>query len=731
MKSKKKYRYIIYFLFVFIFICKETSFSQWYSVENGSAGMVLEISFKDELTGWYISDQKYVYKTTNGGINWKCCDIYNYSIDSLDGLYPLLTSGDTIWVGANGGRILKSTNGGEYWTSIYLGSGARISGFCFIRQNLIYATNNNYLIKSTNGGLNWVTIYAFNISGYLDFINDSIGYYKEHRIIKKSTNYGYNWYNIYIDPDSMNMFFSYMKFIDESLGFLVKNSVRLYRTTDGGINWEYILPTDARDIIFENVNTGFMIGNAGRSRFYKTTNRGLIWDSLFTYNSINYNGKSREFRDLSIIGNTFYIAAIGGGGVLKSTNYGYNWIDLSPFFTQTFLFNSISFANSQTGFVGGSRMFLFKTTNSGNNWLIDSCSGIKPSNYINESRHIKEIQFVNENTGWILIDRDSGLYKTTNRGNNWIYKNLKMGRTKRMFFQNENVGFLLCDTNFPGYGSKGALYKTTNSGDEFKFICIINSMTTGIIFYDSLYGYITCCNILQGPNLYKTTDGGNNWQEIWVPFMIREMSLVDREVAYIATDFKGIFKTTNGGNTWDTSLYLNISCSSVFFVNRDTGFATNYYKNIYYTTNGGLNWTYNNLGTFYSALEKIYIIPRTNIGFTVGEYGKIYRTNNLGGIVGINSNIISIPDKYNLMQNYPNPFNSSTKIKYTIPKTAYIQIKIFDILGRKIDELIKTRQATGEYEINFSGNNLSSGVYFYSLFSDGVLIQTRKFVIIR
>lgn len=78
------------------------------------------------------------------------------------------------------------------------------------------------------------------------------------------------------------------------------------------------------------------------------------------------------------------------------------------------------------------------------------------------------------------------------------------------------------------------------------------------------------------------------------------------------------------------------------------------------------------------------------------------------------------PMKFSLSQNYPNSFNPKTKIKYTIPlnivsEKAKVKIVVFDILGKEITTLVNEYQNTGNYEVEFSAEELTSGVYFYKL----------------
>jgi hypothetical protein len=90
----------------------------------------------------------------------------------------------------------------------------------------------------------------------------------------------------------------------------------------------------------------------------------------------------------------------------------------------------------------------------------------------------------------------------------------------------------------------------------------------------------------------------------------------------------------------------------------------------------------------------------------------------------------TLPREYRLSQNYPNPFNPSTTIEYSIPKTTYVSLKIFNVLGQEITSLVNTVQAAGVYRVEWQADGLSSGVYLYK-FQAGSFSQTRKLLLVR
>ena len=96
----------------------------------------------------------------------------------------------------------------------------------------------------------------------------------------------------------------------------------------------------------------------------------------------------------------------------------------------------------------------------------------------------------------------------------------------------------------------------------------------------------------------------------------------------------------------------------------------------------------------------------------------------------------SIVTGYNLEQNYPNPFNPETTIRFQIPKSAFVSLKIFDVTGREIRTLVNETKSEGLYTVKWDGRNINgamvgSGIYFYKLVLDGKQISTKKMVLIK
>lgn len=99
-------------------------------------------------------------------------------------------------------------------------------------------------------------------------------------------------------------------------------------------------------------------------------------------------------------------------------------------------------------------------------------------------------------------------------------------------------------------------------------------------------------------------------------------------------------------------------------------------------------------------------------------------------VIGINNTSNVIPEKFSLYQNYPNPFNPATIIKFDVPKKTYVKIKVYDITGKIISELVNQELNAGTYETNWNASGYASGIYFYNI-SAGDFTETRKMLLLK
>lgn len=90
----------------------------------------------------------------------------------------------------------------------------------------------------------------------------------------------------------------------------------------------------------------------------------------------------------------------------------------------------------------------------------------------------------------------------------------------------------------------------------------------------------------------------------------------------------------------------------------------------------------------------------------------------------------TIPEKFSLSQNYPNPFNPTTRIEFAIPRGEFVEIKLYDLLGKEVGILAQNPYEAGRYIIDFNAGTLSSGIYFYTI-TAGSFRDTKKMMLLK
>lgn len=98
--------------------------------------------------------------------------------------------------------------------------------------------------------------------------------------------------------------------------------------------------------------------------------------------------------------------------------------------------------------------------------------------------------------------------------------------------------------------------------------------------------------------------------------------------------------------------------------------------------------------------------------------------------VGISRISDNLPDNFRLFQNYPNPFNPTTTIRFDLPENVFVELKIFDLAGREISNILQHNLNAGSYSVNWNASSVPSGIYIYRL-KAGKFTETRKMILIK
>lgn len=377
--------------------------------------------------------------------------------------------------------------------------------------------------------------------------------------------------------------------------------------------------------------------------------------------------------------------------------------------------NKLYFLNNQTGWVAGDRGLIMKTSDGGQNWILQA------TNIVN---NIEEIFMLNENYGWALgyqlLDKDSEQYgtiilRTSDGGDTWsnyLYPN--------EFFM---ATFFLDSLNGWMGGESGALVGTTDGGiswfpanvDSTPFS---NYTIRNIEFLTSQYGYAMGGNYDIVGVIWRTDNGGQNWSvQVVGPEPILDLHFIDSlNIIAVSGDFDlGSRKVTssNGGISWQNT-YLGIfgQASSIDFRTPAEAWSPlGFTGTLMFTLDSGQTWT-----DLYSP-DSIPMYDATFTdsvtGYMVGDNGTILKYNPV--TTNIRKATSYLPDEPVLFQNYPNPFNISTIFEYKLTEKAFVSLEIFDIRGSSVAQLADGIKDLGYHKIEFNASTLSSGIYFCRL----------------
>ncbi|MFC2093931.1 T9SS type A sorting domain-containing protein, partial [Bacteroidota bacterium] len=399
-----------------------------------------------------------------------------------------------------------------------------------------------------------------------------------------------------------------------------------------------------------------------------------------------------------------------------------------------FLDSLVGFAVTGYGTIGDTN-FILKTTNGGDNWLINFTA----------YKNFERVIFVNDNVGYVcggLNDVMGALYKTTNAGGNWTRLNTPFAiNYEDMSVLNEDTIWVVDDNGFDG-----GVFRTTNGGQSWTqqyFAASYPNNPDHIYMLNGNTGFISTAY------LFKTTNSGLNWNAFPSESGFANMFFIDSLTGWkVKSSY--MKKTTNQGETWilQTRPSGGMLLSSSFFefsnINRDTiwgvGGIIRYGPNnergiIWITTNGGVNWGFQIPDTSIHLWSYYHIDFANKLnGWAFAVYSGVHTVT--GGsdttiYVEMTPLGSEIPGGYRLHQNYPNPFNYSTRIKFDISKTSYVTLKVYNLLGKEIDEIVNSKISAGSYDFRFIGSELTSGVYLCRFVVNDNKIDMKKMLLIK
>ena len=634
----------------------------------------------------YAATSEGIYKSNNSGVNWyqalnyqmvmdmeinsSDTSILYASIGNLTNLVPLTNKG-----------IFKTNNSGNNWTKLSGGLPANWSGKTTIElykgnPEFIYASISNdfsYVgyYKSSNGGTSWI-----NVNTSIPIGNQ--GWYNNGHIVKSS------------DPNS-----------------ILVGTINVEKSVNGGTsfltmsNWGAWVegatppgePEGPDDFVHADVHY-YTSNPKNPNKIYIAADGGLYRSNNFGETFYSCNGGFVTSQFYASFANSYQDSIFCLGGLQDNRSAFYQGTNA---WYKTFFGDGMSCAiNSQndnicyTEYTYGS---ISKSVNGGVSW-----SGVAPPGTGSESNYCFVTPFIScRSDPNIMYVGGKSIYKSTVGGGSWLgpYGASIFGGTKILSLASSHTG---TDTVYCG-AINGRIFRSVNAGVNWTNIT------------DSS----------QTPNRYATdiTVNPNKSNEVYVTFG--------------GFGSGHVFKTTNAGNSWQNisgnlpdvphhSIVVDPVYNQNIYVGNDLG--------VYVTTNSGLNWNEYRSGMPYALTFDLSIVyPSRKLRATTHGNG-IYERKLIENPVSVNSNTSNIVSDYKLYQNYPNPFNPKTVISYQLSVSNFVSVKVFDLTGKEVVTLFSGKQNAGSHELEFDGNNLSSGTYFYSL-KTGNYSDTKRMILLK
>ena len=438
------------------------------------------------------------------------------------------------------------------------------------------------------------------------------------------------------------------------------------------------------------------------------------WTEKYNYQNANY------IWHLEAVGESVLWGAVilysGYQGIIKTTDGGDTWFADTLDISRITCMHARSATTAYCGVLDNSNVRrIIKTTDGGINWVVqNSAFGGNPS----ADLYVERIYFFDDNNGFVFGDQTDGyndIYTTTDGGDNWIkVPNTNIPASYTNEYPVNTTYYIIGNTLWiPVFiydGNQIRIYKSSDKGHTWTVSSAFSTVTnnllpSGIVFKNQMEGILIASGCIYYNNstykIYNTTDGGETWEETTFPlpldpaFMCNVPGNTEAFVVTAPLNNVGSGYTLDAGNSWQL-LEDSLDLALTTFTSGTVGWSTSWNLPIIYKYTGS---------------------PLTGVE---------------------DQNVL--PTKFVLEQNYPNPFNPSTTIKYSIPELSQVQIKIFDVLGNEIKTLVNAEKPSGEYEVEFDGSFLVSGVYFYKLLVSalqgkdgkaGSFVVTKKMILLK
>ncbi len=365
---------------------------------------------------------------------------------------------------------------------------------------------------------------------------------------------------------------------------------------------------------------------------------------------------------------SFFLCGTNGYGVLSSTDDGATWTNISngPSSTTQCFHN-----NGKLVYCGTYSEGVFRSTDYGKTWTAKN-TGIAN----------KKIYAITIIGSYLLAGGGGGLYRSTDSANTWTVAGSGLPSA-------DVQSLAVISTKVVASVKNNGLYVSADSGATW-----VQSSTGGpydIYTYGHLLVKGTKIFAAVPPNIFVSTDNGVSWTPDSVGLPLIQTTIL------------------------------------ALWSNGDKIFIGAFGYGCYFSNDNGAGWALMNDGLT-NLNVRTFAQRGTNI--LCGTDSSVWSRPVADFVTSVNSNTNQIPSKHVLKQNFPNPFNPTTQIRFEIPVSGLVTLKIFDVLGREVATLVNERKSPGTYDVEWNASTMPSGVYFYRL-QAGKYAETKKLLLLK
>jgi photosystem II stability/assembly factor-like uncharacterized protein len=619
------------FLLLIAFFVINNAMGQWATLITGTSKNLNDTYFVNSNTGYAVGDSGAIIKTTNGGVNWTAQN--SNVLAKLSSVFFTDTANG--YIVGDSSVLLKTTNGGLNWVKQPLGLPVNISfnSIYFTNDSSGYITsksfetisNSSLILRTTNKWLNWVIdTFGVGVTSSIYFSSKDTGYLAGN-CIRKTTNAGMDWQSESFNNIDLN-----------SVTHNMYNDTIVAAGDSGKI--VYGLPTSNIFSVFNpgtTANLNCITYDSYYHKYFVVGDNGSIFinydlNPITNWTSVN-SGVTCNLNCVSTIDQTNYSNVIVGdsGTILKTTNSGVSWVIINSGVVNNLYSIAGNHGPSERSYIVGDSGMILRLYN---NTVSHIQTGLtnKKLNYIcYNGTYFTEL-------GYYVVGEKGIIIKATNNFQNCTLQNVDS--TIDLYY----IHFYNANSTPTTSGFACGFDHARNES------VILYTLNGGTNWYKNYTGFTTRIKGASDQDEYIAGEEGTilfapqeNYPvsynfKYWVhhnslPYAqsLGSVFFTSNNVGYAINRNSNLFKTTDGGKNWNLISLSNIR--SIFFTNPLTGYAVGINGKIVRTVNAGVNWMNQASGTSYD-LNKVYF-PNENVGYAVGKNGTIVKT----WIVTVNS----------------------------------------------------------------------------------------------